>query len=148
MIVPGKVAFGGKSGFRATWQAAHVDIEQVKAGLVVMMKTLTVLLVDFIKCLLQLGHIFCGTGIQRLLDDRLLSTCASAKGSLQCWIGSQTRIDFYQSMGSGQQANEGIRELINRRLLDGFLLDPHQGADRVKQLELAQFYSNGRQMVI
>ncbi len=120
-------------------QAAHVHIQQVKVGVVVMMNALTVLSIDLIQRLLQLYHIFCSAGIQGLLHHRLLGTRTSAKGLLQSRIGSQTRIDFYQPVGSGQQTDEGVRELVRWRMLDGFLLDLHRGADRVKQLELTHF---------
>ena len=48
-------------------------------------------------------------------------------------------------MGSGQQADKSVIELVNWRMLDGFLLDLHIGADRAKQIELTQFHSNGCQ---
>jgi hypothetical protein len=48
-------------------------------------------------------------------------------------------------VGSSQQADEGIIELVSWRILNGFLPDLYLGTDRVKQLELTQFHSNGCQ---
>jgi hypothetical protein len=48
-------------------------------------------------------------------------------------------------MGSSQQADKGIIELIDRRMLDGLLPNLHLGADRTKQIELTQLHSNGCQ---
>ena len=52
----------GKSGFGAARQAAHIHIQQVKAGLVVMLNALAVLSIDLIQRVLQLRHIFGGAG--------------------------------------------------------------------------------------
>ena len=52
----------GKSGLGAARQAAHVHIQQVKAGLVVMMDALAVLSIDLIQRVLLLRHIFRGAG--------------------------------------------------------------------------------------
>src|SRR5947207_2563553 len=59
VILPGKIALGSKSRFGAAWQAAHVHIQQLKAGLVVMLEALAVLSKDLIEPLLQLRHICC-----------------------------------------------------------------------------------------
>jgi hypothetical protein len=52
----------GKSSFGAAWQAAHVHIQQKKAGLGVLLKALAVLSIDLIQRVLQLRHIFGGAG--------------------------------------------------------------------------------------
>src|SRR6266699_3099384 len=145
MVLSSKVTLGRKRGFGATWQAAHVHIQQLETGLVVVLKALTVRSVDLIKRLVQLDHIFGGAGIQRLLHHRLLSTAHSSKGSLQAWIGAQAGIDFHQTVGSGQQADKRIRELVDGRMLDGFLPDLHLSADRAKEIQMTQFRSYGGQ---
>src|SRR5882724_993574 len=68
---------------------------------------------------------------------------ASAKSLLQSRLGSQVRIDFHQPVGSDHQADESIIELVNWRVLDGFLLDLHSGANRAKQIGLTQLDSSG-----
>ena len=123
----------GKSGFGAARQAAHVHIQQVQAGLVVMLNAVAVLSNDLIQRVLQLRHIFCGAGIQSLLYHRLLGAGRASEGPLQAWVCSQAGIDFYQPVGSGQQADPGIIELVNRRMLDGFLPNLDQGPDRAKE---------------
>src|SRR5690349_14858258 len=115
---------------------------QQPVGLVVMMNALAVLSIDLIQRFLHLYNILYGASIQCLLYHRLLGTCTSAKGEAQRWIAAQTGIDFYHSMRSCQQTDKSIIELINWRILDGFLLDLHDVADRLKQLELTQLYSN------
>ncbi len=110
-----------------------------------MMQALAVLSIDLIERLLQLCHIFCGASIQRFLHHRLFGTGRAPKGFLQAGVRSQTRIDFHHPVGSSQQADESIIELVSWRMLDSFLLDLHRSADRVKQLELTQFHSNGCQ---
>lgn len=144
VVLPGKVALGGKSRFGAARQAAHIHIQQEKTGLVVMLNALAVLSIDLIERLLQLRHSV-WAGIQGFLHHRLFSTRASAKGLLQGRIGSQAGVDFDQSVNSGQQADKGIIELVGRRMLDGFLPDLHRGANRAKEIELTQFHSNGCQ---
>ena len=129
----------------AARQAAHVHIQQVKVGVVVMMNALTVLSRDLIQRLLQLRHICCGAGIQGFLHHRLFGAGRASEGPLQASVSSQAGIDFHQSVGSGQQADEGVRELVGRRILDGFLLYLYQGTDRAKQIELTQLHSYGCQ---
>src|SRR5260221_4955484 len=110
-----------------------------------MMHALTVLAIDLIQRVLQLRHIFGGAGIQSLLDRRLFGTRTSAKGLRPRRVGSQTGIDFDQPVGSGKPADEGVIELVNGRMLDGFLPNLHRRADRVKQIELTQLHSYGGQ---
>ncbi len=103
------------------------------------------LLVDPIQGVLHLMDILRCTRIERLLDDRLLRTCASAKGEAQAWISAQARIDFDQPMGSGQQADQGEVSLVGWRMLHRLLSDLHVGADRTQQIELTQLHSYGGQ---
>ena len=48
-------------------------------------------------------------------------------------------------MGSCQQTDKRIHQLVDWRMLDRFLLDLHLFADRTKEIKLAQFHSYGRQ---
>lgn len=81
--------------------AAHVHIQHLQAGLVVMPKALTVGSGDLIKAVLHLADILARAGIQSFLYHRLLGTRLSAKGVLQSRVGPQTGIDFHQPVGSG-----------------------------------------------
>src|SRR2546425_4019106 len=117
----------------------------MKAGLVVMLKALAVLSRDLIQRLLQLRYIFCGASIQGFLHHRLFGAGRAPKGPLQAWVSSQARIDFHQPVGSCQQADPGIIELVSRRMLDGFLPNLYLGTDRAKQIELTQLHSYGCQ---
>jgi hypothetical protein len=67
------------------------------------------------------------------LHHRLFGACRAPKGLLQAWVSSQARIDFHQPVGSCQQADKGIIELVSRRMLDGFLPNLDLGTDRAKQ---------------
>jgi len=97
------------------------------------MNTLAVLSKDLIQRMLQLRHILCGASIQRFLYHRRFGAGRASKGFLQAWVSSQTRIDFHQPVGSGQQADPGIIELGSLCMLDGFLLNPDLGPDRAKE---------------
>lgn len=92
-----------------------------------------------------MSHILACAAIQRFLHDRLLGTPDASEGGLQGRIGSQTGVDFYQPMGSGQQADKGIIQLVNRRVLDRLLGDLHRLSDRAKQVQLLQLHAQGRQ---
>ncbi len=98
-----------------------------------MPKALAVGSVDLIQAVLHFADILDRAGIQGLLYHRLFGTRTSAKGLRPRWIASQTGIDCDQPVGSGQQADEGIIELVNWRMLDGFLPHLHRGADRAKE---------------
>jgi hypothetical protein len=64
---------------------------------------------------------------------------------LESQVGSQARLDFHQPMSSGQQADQGIIELLGWRMLHRLLLDLHLSADRAKQVELLHFHADGYQ---
>jgi hypothetical protein len=135
----------GKSGFGTAGQATHIHIQQLETGFVVVPIPSTVLPVDPIQRMLHLPDMLLRTRIQRLLHHRLLRTRLASKGVLQGRIGSQACIDFYQPVGSSQQADKGIRELVHWRMFDGLLPNLDLGTDRTKQLKLTQLHSYGCQ---
>ncbi len=102
---------------------------------------MAVLPIHQIQGVLHLGDILRCTSIQRLLNDRLLRTRLASKGLLQSRISSQARINLYQPMGSCQQADKGIIELIHWRMFDSLLPNLHLSADRAKEIELTQLHS-------
>ena len=67
------------------------------------------------------------------LHHRLFGASRASEGPLQTWVSSQAGIDFHQPVGSGQQADEGVIELVSRRMLDGFLPNLYLGTDRAKE---------------
>jgi hypothetical protein len=67
------------------------------------------------------------------LHHRLFGARRASEGLLQAWVSSQAGIDFHQPVGSSQQADKGIIELVSRRMLDGFLLNLDLGPDRAKE---------------
>ena len=134
-----------KGRFGAAGQATHVDIEQLKAGLIVMRVALTVLPIDRIYGLFHLLHILSGTSIQRVLHHRLLGTAAAPESLLQAHIGSQARIDLDEPMGSGQDADKGVREFVAWPILDRLLGNLHPLFNRFKQLQFPQLHSQGGQ---
>src|SRR5260221_333721 len=136
----------GKSSFRAAWQATHVHIQQLETSLVVVSIPLAVLPIHQIQGVLHLVDILRCTRIQRLLDDRLLRTRLPSKGVLQSRISAQACIDFDQPVGSSQQTDQGVVELVGWRMLDGLLPNLHLSADRAKQIKLTQLHSYGGKM--
>src|SRR5206468_2426416 len=68
-------------------------------------------------------------------------TATASEGGLQGWVTAQPRVNFHQPMGSGQHRNEGIKELVDRRMLDRLLGNPHVLADRSKQIQLPQLHA-------
>src|SRR5258706_7734450 len=139
------VALGGKSGFGAARQATHVHIQQVETSLVLVLIPATVLSVDHTQRLLHLPDILIRTRIQRLLHHRLLCRRLASKGVLQGRIRAQARVDFHHPVGSGQQADKGVIELIHWRMFDSLLLNLYFGTDWAKQIELIQLHSYGCQ---
>jgi hypothetical protein len=129
----------------AAWQATHVHIQQLETSLVVVSIPMAVLPIHQIQGVLHLVDILRCTRIQRLLNDRLLRTRLASKGLLQSRISSQARINLYQPMGSCQQADKGIIELIHWRMFDSLLPNLHLSADRAKQIKLTQLHSYGGQ---
>src|SRR5258708_6330768 len=135
----------GKGGFGTAGQATHIDIEHLKAGLIVMRVALTLLVINAVDSLFHLLHILCCRGIQRVLHHRLLRTAAAPESSLQAHIGSKSRIDLDQSMGSGQDADQGVIEFVAWSILDGLLSNLHLLCNRLKELQFGQLDTNGSQ---
>ena len=77
----------GEGGFLSTRHPAHVDIQKVQAGLIVVSGALTVLTVNHVHRLLHLLDRRGATGVQRPLHHRLLGTEASSKRSKPHGIG-------------------------------------------------------------
>ena len=140
-----KVAFGGKGRFGTARQATHIDIQHLKAGLIVMLVALTLLAIHAVYGLFHLLHILGGTGIQRVLHHRLLRTAAAPESSLQAHIGSQSRIDLDESMGSGQDADKGVIEFVAWPILDRLLRNLHPLCNRLKELKFGQLDANSSQ---
>src|SRR6266567_4771222 len=145
VVLSGKVALGRKSRFGTAWHATHVHIQQLEPSLVIVLISATVLPIDHIQCVLHLPDILLRTRIQCLLHHRLLRTRLASKGMLQGRISSQARIDFYHPVGSGQQADKGVIELVHWRMFDGLLPNLDLGTDRTKQIKLTQLHSQGCQ---
>ena len=118
----------------AARQAAHVHIQQVKAGLVVMMNALAVLSIALIQRRLA--------GASHVLRCRLTSVSCTTDCSAQAeralarglaWVSSQAGSDFHLPVGSGQQADPDIRELVSGRMLGDFLPNLYFATDRAKE---------------
>src|SRR5260370_25147738 len=102
----------GKGGFGTAGQTTHIDIEHLKAGLIVMRVALTLLAIDAVYGLFHLLHMLCCRGIQGVLHHRLLRTAATPERSLQAHICSQSRIDLDQSLGTRQDAYKSVIKLV------------------------------------
>src|SRR5439155_25962808 len=72
-------------------------------------------------------------------------TAGASEVCLQGGVASKACIDFDHPMSSGQQADKGIVELVDRRVLDCLLGNAHPLADGAKHIQLPQFHSQGRQ---
>src|SRR5712691_774486 len=135
----------GKGGFGTARQTTHIDIEYLKAGLIVMLVALTILAINAVYGLFHLLHILCCTGIQGVLHHRLLCATAAPESLLQAHIGSQSRIDLDESMRSSQDADKSIREFVAWPILDRLLRNLHLLCNRLKELEFGQLDANGSQ---
>src|SRR5260370_10048012 len=138
----------GKGCFGTTGQTTHIDIEHLKAGLIVMRVTLTLLAINAVDGLFHLLHMLCWTGMQRVLHHRLLSTAAAPESSLQAHIGSQSRIDLDQSMGTGQDADQGVIKFVAWPILDGLLSNLHLLCNRLKELQFGQLDATAARLAL
>ena len=82
--------------------------------------------------LIQLGHLLSRTGIQGILYYRLVGTGAAAKGGLQRRVAAQAGVDLTQAMRAGQDADKGVVEFVDWRILDRLLSNLHGGPNGTK----------------
>ena len=61
------------------------------------------------------------SAVKGFLHHQLLGTTAASECCLQGGVAAQAGIDFDQPMGSDQQADKGIVEFVDRRVLDRLL---------------------------
>src|SRR5712692_7047273 len=141
----GKVAFGGKGGLLAAEPAAHIDIEHLPVGSIVVSIASAVLAIDVVHGLLHLGHIGWRTAIERLLHHRLLRAMLSPKGARPRAVRSQARIDFDHAMRSCQQSNEAIIELVAGGVFHRLLGNVDQAVNGFKHVQLLQLDSQSCQ---
>ena len=141
----GKIAEAFKSRFGSTRHATPIHIQNLKVRGILMAIPLTVLAINAVQRLFHLAHILGGAAIQRFLHHRLLGTTAASEGCLQRLITAQAGVDFDQPMRSGQQANEGIVDFVDRCMLDCLLGNTYRLADWAKHVQLPQFDAHRRQ---
>ncbi len=132
----------GESRLWATWQAAHIHVQELQASSIVVLRALTVLAIDGIHRLLHLFDVGSGTSVQGPLHQRLLRTRSSAKGHLQHRVAAQTGIDFHQPVSTRQQADKGIVEFVTWRVLHRLLRNEHRFADRTKHIQVLELHAN------
>jgi hypothetical protein len=84
---------------------------------------------------LHLAHVLDRAGVERLLHDRLLGARAAAESPLQRGIRAHPRVDLSQSMSTGEDSDESVRELLDGSMLDGLLPDPDVLGDGFKELQ-------------
>src|SRR5712692_7186877 len=137
------VALFGKGRFGTARQTAHIHIEHLQAGLIVMLVALTVLAIHAVYGLFHLLHILCGTGIQRILHHQLLGTATAPEGTLQAHIGSQACIDLDESMGSCQHADPCVIELLAWLILDRLLGNLHRLDNWLKYPQFSELDADG-----
>src|SRR5262249_37938635 len=114
-------------------------------GVVGMAIALSVLAVDRRPGGLQLPNGLLSTGIQRILHHRLLGARAASEGRLQRRIGTHPPSNLDQALGTGQQGDEGVVELVDRRVAHGLLRDVHVVADGAKPVEVLQMRAQSGQ---
>src|SRR5947207_5392571 len=115
----------GKCGLGAAWHATHNDVQNLVLLAIIMLISLAVLAVDGVHRLFQLRHMLWRARIQRVLHHRLFGTSAPSEGCLQCPVGSQTAVDFDQSVRSCQHRNPSVIQLVDGRVLDRLLSNLH-----------------------
>src|SRR5215210_336519 len=103
----------------------------------------TVAAEDEIDCLLHLGDVACGAGVQGLLHHRLFSATLTPEGALQRLITAQARVDLAEAVRAGEDGDEGVVELLDGGMTNGLLLDEDVFLDRVKELERANLDADG-----
>src|SRR5438045_9627087 len=101
--------------------------------------------IDCDQRLLHLSHLLGTTSIERLLHDRLFGTGCAAKGVLQDRNTAQPGVDLDEAMGAGQDTDEGVVELVEWRMLHGFLSNRNCVANRSKQIDLVPMLAQGGQ---
>jgi hypothetical protein len=84
---------------------------------------LTMLALNVIQRLFHLLHILFGARIQRVLNERLLSTASLTKGRLQRRIATRALVGLYQAMCPGQNADQTVRQLLNQDIFHRLLLN-------------------------
>jgi hypothetical protein len=84
-----------------------------------------------------------GTGIERVLDHRLLGASAAPTGGLQRGIGTDTPIDRDEALRASQQGDDRRIALVGGRVADRLLGDLHLLADGAKQIKLLQMHAEG-----
>jgi hypothetical protein len=141
----GEIALGCLGSLRSAGHPAHIDIEELLSPLVGMTIALAVLAIESGQRAGQLldGDVSCG--IQRRLDSRLVRAPISAKGFLQGRVRAQARIGFDQAVGTGQDGDEGIGQLVHRGVHDRLLLNLHLLTNGSQEVDLPQVQPKCRQ---
>ena len=80
---------------------------------------------DYVERLLHLLDVQFGTGVERLLYNRLFSTGLSSESALECLVASHTRVDFCQSMSTSKDTDESVRQLLARCMSNRLLQNHH-----------------------
>jgi hypothetical protein len=101
-----------------------------------MTKAARVAAIDSSECLAHLCNGHSVTCIQGVLDDRLFGTASAPKGGLDGRIATQAGVTFDHAMSSGQDCDESVIQLVDRRIANGFLADLDGVPDWTKQVEL------------
>jgi hypothetical protein len=110
----GKVAFGCKGCFPATRLSRHIRIQRLRRLLIIVPVTRAVLLIDLPRRLLHLLNILWRAYIQCLADHRLLCATVTAERPLECQVWMHALVGFHQTVSTGQDGNQRVRQLLHR----------------------------------
>lgn len=94
---------------------------------------------------MQLVGVLLGTAVQGFTDGRLVGTAGAAKGRRQGRVRPHTCVDFDQTVTAGNNIDEGILQLVQRRVDDHFLVDMHMLLKQIPDAHLTSPDAHQRQ---
>ena len=137
----GKIPLGGKRRLLAAGQPGHVHIQHLpQRGVLVPIPTAPVA-IDGVHRRFHLSDIRGRTSIQRVLHDQLFRAPFTPKSSLQAPIVSHSLVDLDQSVGTGQDRDKAIVQLLNRCVLHYFLINLDLFAHWPKQVQAVRNFN-------
>jgi hypothetical protein len=105
--------------------ATDIDIQDLPLLPIVVAIPLSVGLVGLFAHLPHFYYVVFLATVQRSTHLRLVRTPGSSKSSLQSTVWAYSCVDLTQALPTGQDVDECIPQLLQRRVLDSLLLDVH-----------------------
>lgn len=138
-----EVAFGGVLGSLAALASGKVDVQPLELLGVIVPSGSAVLSKEGVDRLLHLGDIVVLASIKGVLHHGLFGASRFAEGFHERGIGPELGIDLDHAMGSGEQQDKGVGDLVNGRVLDGLLWDLQRLSDGSEQIDMVEILAEG-----